>query len=129
MKKITRLFAFRAMRWKITNPKTLLYLNTALVLIVGLGGAILIDLAVENDSDRVLGYEAVGQYVYSIASEDSKMYKHDLELYGGERSVLVDEFMRWFAKLWHWKSLAFTVASITILISFGFFFVGKHWLS
>ncbi len=129
MKKITRLFAFRAMRWKITNPKTLLYLNTALVLIVGLGGAILIDLAVENDSDRVLGYEAVGQYVYSIASEDSKMYKHDLELYGGERSVLVDEFMRWFAKLWHGKSLAFTVASITIFISFGFFFVGKHWLS
>ncbi len=129
MKKITQLSAFRAMKWKITNPGTLLYLITGIVLIAGLGGAILIDLTVENDSDRVLGYEAVGGYVYSIASEDSKMYKHDLELYGGERSMLVDEFMRWFAGLWHGKSLAFTIAGITIFISFGFFFVGKYLLS
>ncbi len=113
----------------IFRQRTLLYLIAAMIFTVGLGGAILIDLTVENDSDRVLGYEAVGQYVYSIASEDSKMYKHDLELYGGERSVLMDEFMRWFAGLWQGKSLAFTVAAITIFISFGFFFVGKHLLS
>lgn len=96
---------------------------------VGLGSAILIYLTAENDWDRVLGYEAEGGYVYPIAPEDSKMYRHDLELYGGKTSVLVDEFMRWFVGLWHGKSLAFIVACITIFISFGFFFVAHHLLS
>ncbi len=102
------------MKWKITNQQTHLYLISAIILLVGLGSAILIYLTAENDSDSVLGYE------------DSKMYIHDLELYGGKANVLASEFMRWFVGLWHGKSLAFTVACITIFISFGFFFVANH---
>ena len=102
------------MKGKITNLQTRLYLITAIILLVGLGSAILIYLIAENDSDSVLGYE------------DSKKYIHDLELYGGKANVLANEFMRWFAGLWHGKSLAFTVACITIFISFGVFFVANH---
>jgi hypothetical protein len=57
------------------------------------------------------------------------MYRDDLELYGGKTSVLLDDFARWFAGLWHGKSLAFTVACITIFMSFGFFFVTYPLLS
>lgn len=114
------------MKWKITNLQTRLYLITALILLVGLGSAILIYLTAENDSDSVLGYKVVGGYAYPITPEDSKMYKHDLELYGGKANVLANEFMHWFVGLWHGKSLAFTVACGTIFISFGVFFVAKH---
>ncbi|HJW30347.1 MAG TPA: hypothetical protein VJ508_14040 [Saprospiraceae bacterium] len=129
MKKITRLSAFRGMRWKITNPKTLLYLIPAIILMVGLGSAILIYLTAENDRDSFLVYEATGGYVHPMAHKDSRMHGHDLELYGGKAKVPTHEFMHWFAGLWHGKSLAFTVAGITIYISFGFFFVTHHLLS
>jgi hypothetical protein len=114
------------MKWKITNLQTRLYLITAIILLIGLGSSLLIYLTAENDSNSVLGYEIAGGYVYPIRPEDSKMYMHDMELYGGKVNVLANEFLRWFVGLWHGKSLAFTVACITICISFVFFFVAKH---
>jgi hypothetical protein len=111
------------MKWKITNLQTRLYLITAIILLVGLGSATLIYLTAENDSDSVVGYEAVGGYIYPIMPEDSKRYIHDLELYGGKANVLANDFMRWFVGLWHGKSLAFTIACITIFISFWFFYI------
>jgi len=105
------------MKWKISNLQTRLYLVSAIILVVGLGSAILIYLTAKSDSYSVLGYE------------DSKTYIHDLELYGGKANVLANEFMRWFGGLWHGKSLAFTVACITIFISLGLSFVANHLLS
>jgi len=102
------------MKRKVTNLQTYLYLVTVIILLVGMCGAILIYLTAENDSDSVLGYE------------NSKRYVHDLELYGGKANVLANEFERWFVGLWHGKSLAFTVACITICISFGYFFIVKQ---
>jgi hypothetical protein len=40
--------------------------------------------------------------------------------------MLADEFRQWFVGLWHGKSLAFTVACITVFVSFGFFFVANR---
>ena len=67
----------------------------------------------------------MGDNAYLIAPENSKKYVHDLELYGGKANVLANEFMSWFVGLWHGKSLAFTVACITIFISLGFFLVAR----
>jgi tetratricopeptide (TPR) repeat protein len=58
--------------------------------------------------------------------EDSKKYLRDLELYGGKANVLLDELRRGFMGLWHGKSLAFTVACISIFISFGIFYTANH---
>jgi|SRR5208283_449977 len=102
------------MKWKNTNLQTRLYLITAVILLVGLGSSILIYLTAEYDSDNVLDFE------------NSKMFIHDLELYGGKANVLADEFRNWFAGLWHGKSLAYTVACFTIVVSFGIFFVANH---
>jgi|SRR5208337_1565033 len=102
------------MKWKITNKQTRLYLISAVILLVGLGSAILIYLTAPNDSDNALDFE------------NSKMYVHDLELYGGKANVLAEEFRNWFVGLWHGQSLAFTVACITLVISFGVFFVANH---
>lgn len=114
------------MKWRITKLQTLLYLISAIILLVGLSSAVLVYMTAENDSDSVVGYEVVGGTVYSIKPEDSKKYLHDLELYGGKANVIANDFMRWVAGLWHGKPLAFTIACITIFISFGFFFVASH---
>jgi hypothetical protein len=114
------------MKWNLTNLQTRLYFVTVIILLVGLGSAILIYLTAENDSDSALSYEAAGGNVYPTTPEDSKRYMHDLELYGGKANVLVNEFRSWFVGLWHGKSLAFTVACITIIVSLGFFFVARN---
>src|SRR5208337_4874017 len=102
------------MIWKVTNKQTRLYLISSVILLFGLGSSVLIYLTDENDSDNILDFE------------NSKMFLHDLELYGGKANVLADELRHWFAGLWQGKSLAYTIACITIVISFGIFFVASH---
>ncbi len=102
----------RNMKWKTTNPLKHRYLITSIILLVGLGSAILIYLTADNPPDNGL----VNDF------ENSKKYVHDLELYGGKANVLANELTNWFAGLWQGTSLAFTVACITIVIALGFLF-------
>ena len=110
------------MKWKIAC----LNLISIIILLVGLGSAVLIYQTTENESNNVLGYEGGGGSYYPIMPEDSKKYLRDLERYGGKANVLADELRRWFVGLWHGKPLAFLVACITILISFGVVSVANH---
>ena len=114
------------MKWKITDPRTYLNLISFIILLVGLGIAALIYRTAENDSNDVLGYEIIGGQAYPIMPEDSKVYLGDLQRYGGKELVLIDEVNRWFVGLWHGKSLAFTVAFITVFISFVVLFIADH---
>lgn len=114
------------MTGKITNKQAFLKLISAIILLAGLVSAVVIYLTAENDSAGILGYETVGGDVYPTTPENSRMYAHDLELFGGKAAVLTNEFRYWFAGLWHGKSLACTVACIAIFISFSVFFVANH---
>jgi hypothetical protein len=113
------------MKRKISDLRACLNLISAIILLVGLGSAALLYQTAETDLSSVLGYEIIGGTAYPIRPENSKMYRHDLELYGGKAAVLADELSRWFVGLWHGKSLAFMVAGISIFISFGIFFAAK----
>ncbi|MGA2332062.1 MAG: hypothetical protein ABSG75_09900 [Syntrophales bacterium] len=101
-------------------------LISAIILLVGLGTAIFIYQTADMDASGALGYQIIGGAIYPIMPENTKIYKHDLEVYGGKAAVLADDFRRWFNGLWHGKSLAFTVAVITILVSFTGFFAARH---
>ena len=114
------------MKWKISDPQTGLNLISAMILLVGLGSAVLIYRIAENDSNSVLGYEIIGGQAYPIMPEDSKMYLRDLQLYSGKAGVLADEFRRWFVGLWYGQSRAFTVAYITLFVSFVVFYAANH---
>ena len=114
------------MKRKIADLRESLILIGAIIMLVGLGSAILIYQTAGNDSDSVLGYEIIDGSAYPIRPEDSRMYMHDLELYGGKAAVIMDDLNRWFVGLWHGKSLAFTIAGISIFISFVFFFVANR---
>ena len=114
------------MKWIITDPQTYLNLIGIIILLIGLGSAALIYSTAENDSRDVLGYQIIDGQSYPIYPEDSKMYVHNLQVFGGKAIVLMDEFRRWFVGLWRGKTLAFTVAFISIFISIPFFFFAKH---
>jgi hypothetical protein len=114
------------MNWKLPDLQTRLKLISVIILLVGLGGAIWIYQRAENVPYGALGYEVVNGTIYPIMPEDSKMYSHNLELYGGKLNVIMDDFRRWFLGLWHGKSLAFIIACTTIIISGGFFYAANH---
>jgi hypothetical protein len=114
------------MKWKITDLPACLNLISAIIMLVGLGSAVLIYQRAANDSNSALGYEDEGGSVHPVMPEDSKMYLRDLELFGGKANVLAYQFRHWLDGLWHGKSLSFTVGCITILISFGFFYAANH---
>ncbi len=103
-----------------------LYFIGGIILLFGLGSAVLIYASSVERSASVLGYEDAGGSVYPILPDDSKQYLRGLELYGGTANVLSDELRRWFAGLWHGKSLAFTVACITILVSWALFHTARR---
>ena len=114
------------MKRKVADLRESLILIGAIIMLVGLGSAILIYQSAGDDSDSVLGYEIIDGSAYPIRPEDSRMYRRDLELYGGKAAVIVDDFSRWFVGLWRGKSLAFTVAGISIFISFVVFFAANR---
>jgi hypothetical protein len=91
---------------------------TSLLLAGGLGSAITIYLTAPPRRPNPLGYEP----------EDTKRYLRDLELYGGKANVLAAEFRRWFDGLWQGRKLAYTVATLTILLAFAFWFLATRTL-
>jgi len=96
--------------------KRRLYLIAAAILLVGLSSSVLIYFTAPDES----GSSLVNEF------EGSKKFKHDLELYGGKWNVVANEFIDWFAGLWQGKTLAFTIAVISIVIAFGIFYVARH---
>jgi hypothetical protein len=102
------------MNWKILNQRTWLNLISTIILLVGLGSSVLIYQSVGNDPYGPLDFE------------NSKLYRHNLEVYGGKFSVIMDDFRRWFFGLWQGKSLAFIIAGSTIIISLVFFYEANH---
>ena len=89
---------------------------TAGLLAMGLGSAGAIYLLNAPSGPNPLGYEP----------EDTKRYLRDLELYGGKVNVLATEFTKWWDGLWHGRNLAFTVAWLTLILAFGFWFMATR---
>jgi hypothetical protein len=102
------------MNGKILHQRTWLNLIGAIILLVGLGSSVLMYQSAGNDSYGLLDFE------------NSKLYRHNLEVYGGKFSVIMDDLRRWFLGLWQGKSLAIILACTTIIISLGFFSAANH---
>lgn len=114
------------MKRRTLNLRTSLYILSALILLVGAAGAVMIYRAALNDSANDTGYQVIGGFIYPGPGESSKRYTHDLQVYGGNAAVLADGFMRWFTGLWHGTSLAYTVACIACFLSFVVFVVANN---
>lgn len=89
---------------------------TALILAAGLGAAVAIYLRAGPDAPDPLGYDPL----------EDKRYVRQLEMYGGKANVLAAQLTQWFDDRWHGRSLAYTVAFLTLLAAWGFRFVATH---
>jgi hypothetical protein len=114
------------MNWKIIPQRTWLNLISAIILLVGLSTAALIYQRAGNNPYGALGYESAEGTFHPLRPENSKLYRHNLEVYGGKFSVIMDDFNRWFAGLWQGKSLALIIACTSIIISLGFFYAANY---
>jgi hypothetical protein len=111
---------------KIYQQRTFLNLLSIFILVLGLGSAALIYVRAGNNPYGALGYEVIDGNIYPVMPEDSKIYRHNLEVYGGKLNVMMDDFRRWFVRLWQGQSLAFIIACTSIIISFGFYYAANY---
>jgi len=95
-----------------------LYLIAALILLLGLGSSAAIWFTAGDLADTTL----VDEF------RQSKVFRHELEAYGGKLSVVSSELMQWFNGLWHGRTLAWTVACIALVVSGGLLFVARYLL-
>ena len=79
----------------------------AAILTVGLGSAVAIYLSAPSSPAGPLGPDP----------NDSKRYLRDMEVYGGKANLLASQFREWLGSLFQGRSLAFTVAVLTVLLA------------
>src|SRR4249920_128901 len=106
-----------------------LYLCSLIVAVMGLSSTLLVYLTAGEDTDGDEGFEfvVVDGKTYPIPLASNKMYRRELQRFGGKAAVLFDDFNRWFAGLWRGKSLAVTIVWITAFVSLGLFLLARNW--
>ena len=97
------------------DPRRLRLLSYV-IFTLGIGIAIFLYMTAFPTLPHPLGYDPFA----------SKKYLRELELYGGKINVLAVEFYQWLASLWRGKSLAYTIALLTIILSSLLWFIGYY---
>jgi hypothetical protein len=102
-----------------------LFAACALVLVAGLACAAWIYKTADDGPDISGAYQiiVVNGVPTPIAPNESKAYMRDLQRYGGRMAVIMDDFTRWWDGLWHGRSLALTVAFLSVVTSLALYFV------
>ena len=55
--------------------------------------------------------------------EESKKYLREMEVFGGKANLLASQLRHWFDGLWHGRTLAFTIAVISVLLALAYEFL------
>ena len=55
--------------------------------------------------------------------ETSKIYRRSMEMVGGTANLVASDITDWLGSLWHGRNLAYTLAVITLVAAYGFFFI------
>ncbi|HET7764753.1 MAG TPA: hypothetical protein VFK92_06640 [Burkholderiales bacterium] len=97
----------------------------AAVLVAGLACAGWIYATADEGPDLSGAYQivVVNGVPTAIAPNESKAYVRDVQRFGGKLGLVFDDIGRWWNGLWHGKSLALTVACLTVAVSFALYFV------
>src|SRR5450631_1392332 len=88
------------------------YVVAGAILLAGFGISMGVYLTADSASDDI---------PWELTPE-SKKYTRALKLYGGTMNELLVKLNEWFKGLWHGKSLAFTVAAISLGIALAYLF-------
>jgi hypothetical protein len=93
------------------DPHARAYLVTVLLVVVGWTVAAIVYFhAAPPDDDPLRQFH------------DSKSYQQQVERFGGKATVFANDLTDWIASLFRGQNLAFTIAGITLMVAFGYFF-------
>ena len=87
------------------------------ILAIGLGAG----GAIYAGADETAEHMAVQEMLWS------KSYNRQLERFGGKAAVLFDDFNRWFASLWHGKSLGLTLIWLSVFAAACVWLVARRY--
>ena len=104
------------MQWQPATPKVVLRRVAILLLLVGWVSAGVIYLTVEDEPEN--------PWVEEI--QNSKKYRHEIEVYGGKLNIIGNDLSRWWDRLWHGKALALTIAALTAFTSLMLIVAASH---
>ena len=107
------------------SRRVLCHAAAATVLLIGLLSAAYLYWQAGNVEDGALVYEFAGGNVYLVDPADSKMYRHDLERFGGKAAVFADDLNRWLSSLWKGRRFAILLAILSILAALMLYRAGK----
>jgi len=100
------------MSWRIMKRRTRIDIVRGMVM-VGLAAAITVYFTAVNPADDPLGNPL----------ENSKIYQREMEMVGGTANVVASQITGWVKGLWQGRTLAFTLAILTLVIALGFMFI------
>lgn len=106
---------------RTSRQRLWLKLAALVTLVVGLSVSAWIFHEAEEDTSDVIGYVFVDGQSYPVTTRDSKLYRHNLERFGGKAAVLADDLNRWFQSLTHGRPLAILTALSSIGVALACF--------
>jgi hypothetical protein len=106
--------------------RTRLELIGLVILVTGLGMAVIVDRTAGDKPGQLLGYDMNGESPQPVRPEDSKQYLRNLEQYNGKTGVLLYELRTWFVGLWQGKALARTLYCLTAVVALAFFYEARR---
>jgi hypothetical protein len=102
------------MRNTASKLKIRLYFSSAITFLVGISSSIAIYLTAQDAPESVF-------YEY----EHSKRFRHDMEVAGGKLNMLASEMYKEFIGLFEGRTLAYTVAIITIIVCIALIYIAN----
>ncbi len=106
---------------KNSRPSFWLNLIASITLVVGLATSAWIFRNAGEDTSDVIGYVIVDGQSFPVTTRDSKVYRHNLERFGGKAAVFADDLNRWFKSLLRGRPLAIVTALSSIGIALACF--------
>lgn len=97
-----------------------------LILCVGLATAFWLFRDAGEDASDVISYVIADGQSYPVTTADSKLYRLQLERFGGKMAVFADDLNRWLASLTHGKGLAGVIALLAIVMAVGCFLAARR---
>jgi hypothetical protein len=101
----------------LTRAQLRFYTAGGVVLVLGLGAAVWAYrvAVVDSASDAIIA-----------AGKNTKQYEYQMETYGGKSNLLATEVTEGFLGLWHGRNLAYTLATLSVVLASLCFFYARY---
>lgn len=92
-----------------------LNVGALVVLVAGLALAVAVFATRAKDETQATSYEDVNGVSIAIKAQQDQRYRFEVERLGGKMGLMIADFNDWFQGLWRGRTLAYTLAVLTLI--------------